>query len=108
MKNTPARGPRSAPRRRTATEARETATSRFEFARRHILTLQKLEAKQEAAIDAIYAWKNRDEDGEWNVDIRIQRKPKTPEEREELKALENALVDARARILLHENDGREL
>lgn len=113
MKNTPARGPRSAPYRKTtpAVEARETATSRFEFARRHILTQQKLEAKVDETRMTLWNWFNLDEYGSRLLDrngLRISRKAKTPDEREELKTLENAVVDARAKLLLHENDGRLL
>jgi hypothetical protein len=114
VKNSPARGPRSAPHRRnqaSSAEARETASDRFEFARRHIVQLHKLELKWSDAREALWTWKNMDEYGQLMVDRyghRKERSAKTPEERAELKALEAAEVDAHARLLLHENDGRLL
>ena len=83
-------------------------TTRFEFARKHILTQQKLEEKLTEARDAHFVWTHTHEDGTrfqhgWNL-----RKPRSPEEREQLRTLEAAVVDARTKLLLHENDGRDL
>lgn len=89
-----------------------TETERFEFARKHILTSQKLETKVSETQHAVYAWKYLDEYGRRRRDTygfdKPARKPRTPEEREEIKKLEAAVVDARARLLLHENDGAKL
>lgn len=108
MKRTPARGSRGATRRETGNE---TAADRFEFARRHIITKGKLSDKLEEALEAVVEWKTVDEFGNPYRDRRgavIERKSHTPEDREEFKKLEAAVVDAKARLLLHNNDGKLL
>jgi hypothetical protein len=87
--------------------------SRFEFARAHILKAQRLETKLQDARSAVDSWYYKDEWGNYRrprlgVGPTPPRRPKTTEEREEIKALEAAVVDARANLLLHDNDGRNL
>jgi hypothetical protein len=119
VKNTSGRGPRSAPRRSgrqstTAAEARETATDRFEFARRHIVHQDKLKKLLSEAEKAHFDWLHTTADGYPLTQPRYSgakerlRKSTNPDERAELKALEAAVVAAKARLLLHENDGRNL
>lgn len=89
----------------------ETEADRFEFARRHIVKSQKLEERLHEARDAEYAWRFLDAFGRRLKDrhgLDTERRPKTPDERAEFKALEAATIDARARKLLHDNDGRLL
>lgn len=109
-RNTPAKRTRSASR---PANERETAADRFEFARRHVVQGQRLEATLTNAREELLAWKTHDENGIALTSKRLfdpikTRKARTPEEREELKKLEAAVTDARARLLLHENDGRLL
>jgi hypothetical protein len=116
VNNTPGKGPRSAPRRNkrsaTAAEARETRTDREEFARRHIIHQDKLEWSLFEAEKALRDWKFTSPDGQYLKQPQFgrerTRKARNPEEREELKALEAAVVAAKAKLLLHENDGRLL
>jgi hypothetical protein len=115
VNNTPGKGPRSAPRRNrrnSSVEARETATDRFEFARRHIIHQDKLLAKLAEAEKALWDWKTHDADGRYLTQPQFgrerTRKARNPEEREELKTLEATVVKAKAELLLHENDGRLL
>lgn len=109
-RNNPAKRTRSAAR---PANERETAADRFEFARRHIVQQQRLEATLTNAREELLVWKTHDENGIEFMPKRMfdpirTRKARTPEEREELKKLESAVTDARARLLLHENDGRLL
>lgn len=92
------------PRTRTAariTEERQTESDRFEFARRHVIQGRKLSAKATEAFEALHNWKREGRAFHDN-----DRRPRTPEEREELKTLEATYIDAKARQLIHENDGR--
>jgi hypothetical protein len=66
---------------------------------------QRLEDKLSAAQKELRMWLHFDEKGSMRHTV---RRAKTPEEREELKQLEAAVIDARTRLLLHENDGRML
>jgi len=89
-------------------EAREAAETRFEFARKHILQERRLQEKFDDAWEACYVWHHAlDKEGAY-VDTSKKRKPRTPEEREELKALEAAVLDAETRLMLHRNDGAAL
>lgn len=111
MTRNTANGRRGASRR----EADGTETTRFEFARRHVVKRRKLvDALQEAQNDLLN-WQHYTKDGEWirqpayqKYGEKVVRKARTPEEREEFKALENATIDAETRLLLHDNDGRNL
>lgn len=100
MKKTTARNSRGALRFQ---ESRETELDRFEFARKHILQTDKLQLRVDEAERSLWEWQYG-EDGTPDSNVPL-RKPRTPEDREDLKALEAALIDARARLLLHENDG---
>ncbi len=93
-----------ASRKPTETTTRET---RFEFARRHVVKQQKLENELEAARRAKFKWINYDEHGVLLRDSRT-RSPRSPEERTHLRELETTILDLRTKLLLHENDGREL
>jgi len=110
VKRTPAKNTRGAARREAP--GNETAQDRFEFARRHVLHQQRLETVLDQARDALWRWTHYTAEGFYiNQPLhgkKILRKARTPEERLELKALEAAVVDARARLLLHENDGQLL
>lgn len=89
----------------------ETAADRFEFARRHIVHLQKLESELWAARTELFSWEHYDEGGAYITQPVVGeklRRPKTPEEREHLKSLKAKVTELRAKILLHENDGRSL
>jgi hypothetical protein len=72
---------------------------------------QRLEDKLSAAQKELRMWLHFDEKGSMRHAVGGligTRRAKTPEEREELKQLEAAVIDARTRLLLHENDGRML
>lgn len=89
----------------------ETASDRFEFARRHIVHVQKLEQELHDAVEAVFAWTHYTAEGEYILQPDIGkrlRRPKTPEEREHLKALNAKVTELRAKLLLAENDGRDL
>lgn len=94
-----------------STRVQETDT-RFERARRHLVRRDRLVAKVDETAAALLDWKMYDAQGRllsrngrgpipW-------RKPRTPEERAELKKLENANLDARANLLVFDNDGGEI
>lgn len=97
-------------RRRPASE-RETQSDRFEFARRHIVQRHKLVEALDAAREELRDWlyySSPDVEGRVFVPNPKPRKARTPEEREHLKQLNAAIVNAEARLLLHDNDGRDL
>jgi hypothetical protein len=111
MTRNTANGRRGAARR----EADSTETTRFEFARRHVVKRRKLDDALRKANDDLLNWQYFTKDGELirqssyrKFGEKIVRKARTPEEREEFKTLENAVIDAETRLLLHDNDGRNL
>lgn len=99
VKKTPARSRR--------TESVEQGLSRFEFARRHVIARNKLEKIADEARGELFDWRYTNE-----YDIldseQAPRKPKNPDERAAYNGLLAAVIDAEARVLLHNNDGREL
>lgn len=86
-----------------ATDTKTVGEERFEAARRHIVKLRKLEHEQQSRFNELHDWSRA---GRAFHDA--DRRPRTPEEREELKALEGAYIDAQTRVFLHKQDGREL
>lgn len=95
--------------RRATANAGEDA--RFEFARKHVIKGDRLRDRKIKAEKDLWNWLHADQFGSAKFDMFNQivtRKPRTPEEREDLKALEAAVVDAETILLLHENDGRKL
>lgn len=89
-----------------------TEADRFEMARRHVIRGQKLAEKLGDARRDLYAWTHMTVNGTYISQAltgpRKLRRPRTPEEREELKVLENAVIDAETRLMLHDNDGRSI
>ena len=91
------------------TSRAQESETRFEFARKHIATGNRLSQKSQEAYDALYAWEYPNgKFAAFRSYPNPKRKPRTPEEREELKRLQAAYTDARANLLLHENDGRNI
>ena len=88
------------PRSRRSEEERNTESDRFEFARRHIIQGKRLEESLNIAKNHLALWREQN--------LGDANRPKTSEQREELKALEAKIVEIEAKILIHNNDGRLL